>query len=91
MSIVWDGKRMRTLSHTRVGFKTFPAEAVTYCCLNLAMCAENGSHQGLMAGYGLAPSMLKKDIKVWIITANNSLSQQGTGIHPYVPRMSPSV
>lgn len=47
-------------SHARVGFETFPAEAVTYCCLNLAICAENGSHQGLKAGYGLAPSMLKR-------------------------------
>lgn len=60
MSILWDGKRMRTLSHTRAGSKTFPAEAFTYHCLNLAICAENGSHQGLKAGYSLPPSMLER-------------------------------
>lgn len=60
ISIVWDGKGMRTLSHTRVGFKTFPAEAVPCCCLNLAIYAENGFHRGLEAGYSLAPSMLER-------------------------------
>lgn len=33
-------------------------EAITYHCLNLEICAENGSHQGLKAGYSLPPSML---------------------------------
>lgn len=58
--MVRNGKRMKTLGHTRVGFKTFPAEAVTYCCLNLPICAENGSQQGLKAGYSLASSMLDR-------------------------------
>jgi len=60
MSIVWDGKRARTLSHTIAGFKPFPAEAVTYCHLNLTICAENGSHQGLKAGYRLVSSILER-------------------------------
>lgn len=60
MSILWDGKRMRTLSHTRAGFQTSLAEAVTYHCLNLAICAENGSQQGLKAGYSLPPSILER-------------------------------
>lgn len=85
MSILWDGKRMRTLSHTRAGFKTFPAEAVTYHCLNLATCAENGSHQGLKAGCTLPPNMLERmsrSVQSQLITVNSSRAQGCTQTCP---------
>lgn len=80
---------MRTLSHTRVGFKTFPAEAVAYCCLNLVTCRKwlpPRTRGWLLSGTKRA----WKNVKVWIITVNNSLSKQGAGMHPIVPQMSQS-
>lgn len=41
-------------------FSNISSEAVTYHCLNLAICAENGSQQGLNAGYSLPPSILER-------------------------------
>lgn len=75
--------------HTRISFETFPAETAEYHCLNLAIHAEDGSHQALKAGYSLPPSMLERVSRSGLSQLITAYSSRAQGrMHLNMPRVS---